>query len=205
MGTLSVTSFISLDGVMQAPGLPDEDRSNGFTHGGWLVPYMDEAFGSFMAGIFESPAAFLLGRKTYDIFASYWPKVTQGEDVHVAKKLDGLHKYVVTSHSGTSWGPVTPLGADLEAEISKVKSKHTGEIQVHGSAQLARSLLGAGLVDKLNLVIAPVLLGAGKRLFGTDGSSGWTLIRSQKSSSGLLLNQLTYAGEVKHGAVPDAK
>jgi len=201
MGTIVLTSFISLDGVMQSPGGPSEDTSNGFRDGGWLIPFADPQFGEFMGGIFQRPSAFLLGRKTYDIFASHWPKVTDPNDP-VAGSLNALQKYVVTSRAGLDWGPVTAIGSSLPAEVAKLKAKHTGEIQVHGSAKLACSLLAAGLVDSMNLVVAPVLLGDGKRLFGPMGSSAWRLASSRKSDSGLLLNSYQRAGEVQHANAP---
>ncbi len=198
MGTISVTAFISIDGVMQSPGAPQEDPSGGFKHGGWLVPFFDQAFGEFIAGVFAKQAAFLLGRNTYELFASYWPKVTDPNDL-VATKLNSLPKYVVTKRPGLGWGPVTAV--TLEG-LAKLKASVDGELQVHGSAQLARSLLGAGLVDSMNLIIAPVLLGAGKRLFGAEGTSGWSLTSSQKTSTGLIINQYRRAGAVQQGAVP---
>lgn len=198
MGTISVTAFISIDGVMQAPGSPEEDPSNGFTSGGWVVPFIDGVFGDFMDGVFATQAGFLLGRATYDIFASHWPKVTDPGDL-VATKLNTLPKYVVTTRPGLGWGPVTAL--PLEG-VSRLKASIDGELQVHGSPQLARSLLGAGLVDTMNLLVFPVLLGSGKRLFGAEGTSGWTLASSQRSGNGLVINQYRRAGAVQQGTVP---
>src|SRR5262245_35293715 len=131
MGIVSVTSFVSLDGVMQAPGGAKEDTSNGFEHGGWFMPLVDQTFGDFITRVFERPAAFLLGRKTYDIFASYWPKVTDPKDP-IAAGLNKAHKYVVTSRGNLGWGPATAVGSNLPAEIAKLKAAHAGEIQVHG-------------------------------------------------------------------------
>jgi dihydrofolate reductase len=201
MGTISVTAFISIDGVMQSPGGPQEDPSNGFVHGGWLVPFFDQTFGEFMSGVFANQAAFLLGRNTYDIFASHWPKVTDPADL-VATKLNTLPKHVVTTRPGLSWGPVSAVAM---GGIARLKASTDGEIQVHGSPQLARSLLGAGLVDSMNLITAPVLLGSGKRLFGAEGTSGWSLASSEKSGTGLLISQYRRAGAVKQGLVPSPK
>ena len=201
MGTIVLTSFISLDGVMQSPGGPTEDPSGDFKDGGWLIPFADVQFGEFVGGIFQRPSAFLLGRRTYDIFASHWPKVTDPNDP-VAASLNALQKYVVTSRAGLDWGPVTAIGSNLPAEIAKLKAMHPGEIQVHGSAKLACSLLEAGLVDSMNLVLAPLLLGSGKRLFGLNGSSAWALASSRKSDSGMLLNCYQRAGAVGHANAP---
>lgn len=198
MGTISVTTFLSLDGVMQAPGGPDEDRASGFTLGGWLTPFDDVAFNDFVGPIFERPEAFLLGRKTYDIFASYWP--TAPAEAGTPLKLNVLHKYVVTKNPKLPWGPASAVGSDLEKETSALKAKHAGEIQVHGSAQLARSLLDLGLVDRLNLVIAPVTLGRGKRLFGEAMPSTWKLIDSRHGKSGLTFATYEKGGEVKTGS-----
>jgi dihydrofolate reductase len=201
MGIISVTSFVSLDGVMQSPGAPTEDPSGGFTHGGWFIPFVDDAFGSFIVGILQRPAALLLGRKTYDIFAAHWPLVTNPNDP-IAAALNARHKYVVTHRPGLEWGPATALGSDLRAEVAKLKSSIDGEIQVHGSAQLASALLEARLVDRLNLVVAPVMLGSGKRLFGPKGSSAWALTGSQRTGNGLVLSTYEPAGEVKHASAP---
>ncbi|MBL0276677.1 MAG: dihydrofolate reductase family protein [Anaeromyxobacter sp.] len=198
MGTISVTAFISIDGVMQGPGSPQEDPSGGFTSGGWVVPFIDEVFGDFMTGVFATQAGFLLGRATYDIFASHWPKVTDPADL-VATKLNTLPKYVVTTRPGLDWGPVTAV--PLEG-IARLKASVDGELQVHGSPQLARSLLGAGLVDSMNLLVFPVILGSGKRLFGAEGTSGWALTSSQRSGTGLVINQYRRAGAVPQGTVP---
>ena len=170
MGKLVVTAFVSLDGVHQAPGGPQEDTRDGFTQGGWSVPYGDEDFGRFVDGVFSRAGAFLLGRRTYDIFAAYWPKVTDPADP-IAGKLNGLPKYVV---SGTltdpGWAGTTVIGGDLAKEVTDLKERTDGELQVHGSATLAQSLFALGLVDTLHLLTFPVVLGAGRRLF-PEGSA----------------------------------
>jgi dihydrofolate reductase len=201
MGIISITSFVSLDGVMQSGGSPTEDASGGFKHGGWFIPFADETFGGFIVGILERTDALLLGRNTYEIFASYWPKVTDPNDP-VAASLNKAHKHVVTTRGGLSWGPATAVSGELASEIKKLKASFSGELQVHGSARLARSLLEAGLVEVLNLVVAPVILGEGKRLFGAKDAGAWSLVSSQKTGSGLLLNRYERAGEIQHATAP---
>lgn len=170
MGKLTLTTFVTLDGVMQAPGGPDEDRSGGFEYGGWLVPFYDEGMGEFTREVFGRTGAFLLGRRTYEIFASYWPEHDDPADP-VAGNLNRLPKYVAsTTLEEPAWGPATVLdGEHLQSEIVRVKDALDGELQVHGSGQLAQWLLARDLVDELNLLVFPVALGAGRRLFPTGG------------------------------------
>ncbi|MFH9013256.1 dihydrofolate reductase family protein [Streptomyces sp. NPDC017943] len=165
MGKLVSTLFVTLDGVYQAPGGPREDTRGGFTHGGWSFPYAEEDFGRFVNEVFARPAAFLLGRRTYDIFASYWPKVTDPGDP-VASKLNGLPKYVPSSTlDDPAWAGTTVLRGDLAGEVTALKGGTDGEIQVHGSGALVRSLLALDLLDTLHLLTFPVVLGSGFRLF----------------------------------------
>lgn len=200
MGTLSITTFLTLDGVLQAPGAPNEDTSGGFTRGGWLVPHFDEAFGGFMDAIFRRPAAFLLGRGTYEIFAWYWPRSRDPEDL-VATKLNTLPKHVVTSRPGLTWANSRAIAF---ADIGAVKAATAGELQVHGSAQLARTLLSTDLVDELNLVIAPALVGPGKRLFDGASPTGLKLLEVAGSPNGLLLCRYARDGALRTGTIPDA-
>jgi dihydrofolate reductase len=144
---LTLTTFLSVDGVMQAPGGPDEDRSGGFDQGGWLVPYADDDMGEFMAGVMAEADAFLLGRRTYDIFAAAWPRVTDPADP-IATKLNGLPKFVPSSSlQEPAWDPTTILRGDLVEEVEALKARPGRELQVHGSGALARSLLRHGLID----------------------------------------------------------
>jgi dihydrofolate reductase len=165
MGKLVSTVFVTLDGVYQAPGGPREDTSGGFTQGGWSFVYGDEDFGRFVVDVFGRSGAYLLGRRTYDIFASYWPKMTDPADP-IAAKLNSLPKYVVSvGLTDPSWAGTTVLGGDLTKEVTAVKERTDGELQVHGSGALVRSLLALDLVDTIHLLTFPVVLGAGRRLF----------------------------------------
>lgn len=169
MGKLVSQIFVSLDGVYQGPGGPQEDTRGGFEQGGWTVPYADEDFGRFVDGVFADVGAFLLGRRTYDIFAGYWPKVTDPANP-VAAKLNALPKYVASSTlSDPEWSGTTVIGGDLAKEVTSLKERTDGEIQLHGSGALLRSLLNLDLIDTVHLITFPVVLGAGRRLF-TEGS-----------------------------------
>ncbi|WP_307624273.1 dihydrofolate reductase family protein [Streptomyces sp. V3I7] len=165
MGKLVSTIFVTLDGVYQAPGGPQEDTRGGFTHGGWSFPYSDEDFGGFVTEVFGRSGAYLLGRRTYDIFAGYWPKVTD-PDNPVAAQLNALPKYVVSSTlTEPGWSGTTVVRGDLAKEVTALKERTDGELQIHGSGALVRSLLNLGLIDTLHLLTFPVVLGSGLRLF----------------------------------------
>ncbi|MFJ4682416.1 dihydrofolate reductase family protein [Streptomyces sp. NPDC088789] len=165
MAKLTLTAFVSLDGVHQGPGGPQEDTRDGFTQGGWTVPYSDDESGRFVSDLFDRVGAFLLGRRTYDIFAAYWPRVTDPQDP-IAGPLNRLPKYVPsTTLTDPAWARTTVLGGDLTEEVGALKNTTDGELQVHGSAVLAQSLLARGLVDTIHLLTFPVVLGAGRRLF----------------------------------------
>ncbi|MFJ6574411.1 dihydrofolate reductase family protein [Streptomyces sp. NPDC091368] len=201
MATLSLTQFLTLDGVMQAPGGPDEDTSGGFEHGGWSVPFGDEDFGRRITEIFERPTAFLLGRRTYDIFAGYWPKRTDPTDP-VASKLNGLPKYVATTTlDSADWAGTTLLKGDVAGEVAALKERLDGEIQMHGSAGLARTLLDHDLIDTLHLHVFPVVLGTGRRLF-TDGvrPTAFRLTDARTSSTGVALHTYERTGRPAYGS-----
>ena len=168
MGKLIVTEFVTLDGVAQAPGGPDEDRDRGFTHGGWQAPVADEASGEVMFEEARSMDALLLGRRTYEIFAAYWPKAPQ--EIPFTALLNDVPKYVAsrTLTGALAWQGSTLLAGDLADRITDLKERHE-EIQVIGSLDLVQSLLRHGLVDQLNLWVYPLLLGRGKRVFA-DGT-----------------------------------
>ncbi|MEE1815597.1 dihydrofolate reductase family protein [Streptomyces sp. SP18ES09] len=201
MATLSLTQFLTLDGVIQAPGGPDEDAGGGFEHGGWSVPFGDEDFGRRITEIFERPTAFLLGRRTYDIFAGYWPKRTDPTDP-VASKLNGLPKYVATTTlDSADWAGTTLLKGDVAGEVAALKERLDGEIQMHGSAGLARTLLDHDLIDTLHLHVFPVVLGAGRRLF-TDGvrPTAFRLTDARTSSLGIALHTYERTGRPAYGS-----
>ncbi|GGV71837.1 deaminase reductase [Streptomyces griseoloalbus] len=200
MGKLVVTTFVTLDGVYQAPGGPQEDTRDGFGQGGWSVPYVDEDFGRFVDGVFARVGAFLLGRRTYDIFAGYWPKMTDPADP-VAGKLNVLPKYVV---SGTltdpEWAGTTVIGGDLAKEVTALKERTDGELQVHGSGALAQSLFTLGLVDTLHLLTYPVVLGAGRRLFA-EGSlpTAFRHTGGHITAAGVSVQSYDVAGSPEYG------
>ena len=166
MGIISADLFITLDGVYQAPGGPDEDREGGFEFGGWQAPYFDDESGEAIGSGIERMDALLLGRRTYDIFAPYWPN--QSDDNPIAAKLNALPKFVVSrSLTEPSWEGTTVL-SDVATDVPALKDRFD-EVHVIGSGNLVRSLLGADLLDRLNLFLYPVTFGAGKRLFA-DGT-----------------------------------
>jgi dihydrofolate reductase len=168
MGKLIVTEFVTLDGVAQAPGGPDEDRDSGFTHGGWQAPLVDQESGDAMFERAKSMDALLLGRKTYEIFASYWPSAP--EEIPFTGLLNGIPKYVAsrTLTGPLAWQRSDLLAGDLAESITDVKARHD-EVHVIGSLDLVQSLLRLGLVDRLNLWQYPLLLGSGKHVFA-DGT-----------------------------------
>ncbi|GGT51746.1 dihydrofolate reductase family protein [Streptomyces purpureus] len=202
MAKLTLTQFLSLDGVYQAPGGPDEDPSGGFDQGGWTVPYADDDFGAFMDDVFSRPAAFLLGRRTYEIFASYWPRMTDPDDP-IASKLNSLPKYVAsTTLSSADWAGTTVLGGDLVKEIWALKERTTdGEVQMHGSGGLAQSLMAHDLIDTLHLLVFPVVLGKGRRLFaeGTQPTA-FRHTDARTTGSGIAVHTYELAGRPAYGS-----
>lgn len=200
MAELTLTTFLTLDGVMQAPGGPGEDPSGGFPHEGWLVPHADADMGMTMDEIFSKADAFLLGRKTYDIFAGHWPRVTDPND-SVAVKLNSLPKYVASRTQSTfSWSS-TELVRDVVTEIHGLKQRYPREIQVHGSCGLAQTLIEHDLVDEYRLLTFPVILGAGKRLFGSGAVPAClTLVRSSTTSTGVVVSVYRRGGAFRTGS-----
>jgi dihydrofolate reductase len=198
---LTLTTFVTLDGVMQAPGGPDEDRTDGFEQGGWLVPYADDDMGQAMTGFFDEADGFLLGRRTYEIFAGFWPKVTDPNDP-IASRLNSLPKYVPTrTLEEASWAGTTLLKGDLAEEIAELKAKPGRELQVHGSGNLAQALMQHGLVDEYRLLTYPVILGAGRRLFG-DGAKPAALrfVDHRTTSAGVSIDVYQPVGEPTYGS-----
>ncbi|MGZ5497636.1 MAG: dihydrofolate reductase family protein, partial [Candidatus Aminicenantales bacterium] len=190
-------SFVTLDGVMQAPGGPDEDRSDGFAYGGWTVPYFDEYLGQVMAEQMGRPFDLLLGRKTYEIFAAYWPHhEAEGPGINRATK------YVVTkSLETTNWDRSVLVKGDVVKEILKLKEQHGPELQVHGSGDLIQTLLKHDLVDELWLKTFPVILGRGKRLFAEGAiPASFQLLESRISPGGVITANYVRAGKVQTGS-----
>jgi dihydrofolate reductase len=197
MRKIIVLTFVSLDGVMQAPGGPEEDTSGNFTLGGWTVPYFDEFLGEVMTGQMSQPFDLLLGRKTFEIFASYWPHhPEEGPEINRATKY--VASNTLKSHE---WEKSVFLSGDIVEEIKELKAGEGPDLQVHGSGQLIQTLLEHDLVDEFWLKIFPVTLGMGKRLFG-DGTiaAAFTLVDSKTSPTGVTVTTLKRAGDVKTGS-----
>jgi len=202
MRKLVVGTFTTLDGVMQAPGGPDEDRDGGFPHGGWLVPYFDEKFVEIMTDWTKRAGAFLLGRKTYEIFAGSWPKSTDPAD-EVAAALNTRPKFVASrTLDKLTWNNSHLLKGNVAQEVAKLKAQQGGEIQVHGSGSLIQTLLQHDLVDALRIWQFPVVLGTGKRLFG-EGTipRSFRLVDTQLNTTGAVLHVYEHAGGLKYGEV----
>jgi len=201
MRTIVVLSFITLDGVMQAPGDPNEDTSGGFTYGGWTAPYADEMFGNLMGEQMGMPFDLLLGRKTYDIFADYWPK--QNPDGVVANPFNKATKYVVSSSSPKlEWANSELIEGDVVAKLKELKAQDGPMLQVHGSGNLIQTLLKHHLVDELWLKTFPVTLGTGKRLFA-DGTMpmAFELTESKVTPKGVIFASYRRAGGGETGAL----
>ncbi|WP_433283054.1 dihydrofolate reductase family protein [Micromonospora sp. CA-244673] len=191
---LTITTFLTLDGVMQAPGGQEEDRTGGFDLGGWLPPHFDETVGGWMGETFERAEALLLGRRTYDIMAAYWPHVTDPAEGGPDNPLNRLPKYVATTRDDElTWSGSHRLDGDLAAAVSELKNRPGGELQVHGSGALARSLMREGLIDTYQLLVFPVVLGRGQRLFA-DGVPPAGLRLTGTRTSGTGVTMLTYDG-----------
>jgi dihydrofolate reductase len=202
MRKLIVGTFLTLDGVMQAPGGPNEDREGGFQHGGWLVPYFDEKLVEMMTQWTKRAGAFLLGRKTYQIFANSWPKSTDPAD-EIATALNTRPKFVASRTLDTlEWSNSVLLKGDVVEEVAKLKAPEGGEIQVHGSSDLLQTLLRHNLVDALRIWQFPVVLGTGKRLFGEGTIPGsFRLVDTQLATTGAVLHVYERAGALKYGEV----
>jgi dihydrofolate reductase len=202
MRKLIVTTFLSLDGVMQAPGGPEEDREGGFEHGGWLVPYADEDLGRFVTEWIEEADGFLLGRKTYEIFAAHWPRVTDPSDP-VARALNSRPKYVASrTLNKADWNNSTVIKGDVAEEVVKLKRQSGKELQVHGSGDLAQTLIKNDLIDEYHLWFFPVVLGSGKRLFGTGSvPAALKLVDSKTTSTGGVIHTYQRAGKPRYGVI----
>jgi len=200
MAKLTMTTFLTLDGVMQGPGGPPEDRSGGFDHGGWLVPFFDADTGKFVVDVFERADAFLLGRTTYQIFANHWPRITDPADP-VASKLNTLPKHVASKTlKRLDWHNCT-LVTDVVSEVTTLKARYARELQVHGSAGLAQTLIEHDLVDEYHLLVFPVVLGSGKRLFASGAvPAKMRLLQTRSTSNGIIIASYARAGKPEHGS-----
>lgn len=207
MRKIIVVEFISLDGVTQAPGGPDEDTSGSFKFGGWLAPYGDSDFLEALKFTYGEPYDLLLGRKTYDIFAAYWPnqlgKAGANDDLKFAEKFNACTKYVAThSTESLKWNNSESLGADVVSKIKAIKEAGNDNLLVVGSSHFVHTLLAHDLVDELHLFITPVILGKGKRLFDENSKPrALKLTRSVISKTGMLLVNYGRDGEIKTGSV----
>jgi len=202
MRKLIVLSFISLDGVMQAPGGPEEDPTGEFKHGGWVAGYGDDFLLKVMVKQMSKPFDLLLGRKTYEIFAAHWPYANTSDDPFAAR-INDAKKYVASNTlTKLDWNNSELTKGDVRNEIKKIKEQDGPEIQVHGSSNLIQTLLQHDLVDELWLKIFPVTLGVGKRLFA-EGTipAGFKLLESEISPSGVIIASYERAGEVKTGSL----
>ncbi|MGO4735618.1 dihydrofolate reductase family protein [Bosea sp. 2KB_26] len=199
MRNVVAATFLSLDGVMQAPGGPEEDTAGGFSHGGWTFHYWDEPMGEVMEKAFAEEFDLLLGRRTYDIFAAHWPHA--GDDP-VATKFNACTKYVATSTPKTlNWQNSVALCGEIAAEVAALKRQDGPKLLLQGSSELIQLLLAKDLIDEFNLMIFPVVLGAGKRLFG-EGTMprAFTLVDSRVSSTGVIMATYRRAGAVTTGS-----
>lgn len=199
MRTIRIIEHISLDGVIQGPGGPDEDRAGDFEHGGWAVPHSDPAVGAAIVAAHGEAFDLLLGRRTYDIWSGYWPKI---ENVPMADSLNAATKYVATRRpESLEWGPVEDLGADIVEGVRRVKSNDGPDLIVWGSSTLTPVLLEQGLADEVLLLVYPVLLGEGKRFFSDCADPReLALLSTRAASSGVLMNTYRPVGSLRTGS-----
>jgi dihydrofolate reductase len=193
------TTFVSLDGVMQAPGGPEEDPGGGFALGGWTFPFFDEQVGEFMGRTMGVPFDLVLGRRTYDIFAAYWPNAPEEEG---AKPLNDATKHVASrGRPELAWERSQQIEGDVVEGVAALKREDGPELQVHGSGELLQTLIRHRLVDEYRVLTFPVLLGSGKRLFEPGATpAGLRLLECTSSDSGVVLTRYEQAGEVRTGS-----
>ena len=199
MRKLIVSTFMTLDGVMQAPGGPGEDDSDGFAYGGWSVNYWDDQMGEVMGAAMSTPFDLVLGRKTYDIFAAHWPHASEEDG---AKPLNDATKYIASRSNPTlEWAKSVLIEGDAADGITALKKGDGPDLQVHGSGNLIQTLLRHNLVDQYNLWVFPLVIGSGKRLF-SDGTipSGLKLVESTVSTTGVMIGTYQPAGEIVTGS-----
>lgn len=194
-----INTFLTLDGVAQSPGMPEEDPSDGFVHGGWQAPLFTDEMGAIVGDWHADPAGLLLGRRTYEILGAYWPRVP-ADHPHAAfaEVLNSVPKYVASrTLSSLEWGPATLLGDDVVSAVEKLKERELGQLLVIGSLDLAQTLIRHDLVDEYRLAVFPVVLGTGKRLFG-----GGTIPAGLKLVSGRTTDAGVFAGVYRPTGAP---
>lgn len=205
MRRLICSAFVSLDGVMQAPGGPEEDPSGGFAFGGWTFPFFDETVDVSDAGFDGAGRELVLGRRTYEIFAAYWPY--QSDDNPIARELNAARKHVASrtlTAADLDWHNSTLLGTDVAAAVAALKATPGPDLQTIGSADLIQTLQGAGLVDEFNVWTFPVVLGRGKRLFETSAKPGaLKLVATKTSATGVVMSRYVPDGDVPTGSFAD--
>ena len=201
MRKLVAVCQITLDGVMQAPGAPDEDRDGGFDHGGWAFGYLDDEFLGCVRAAFSRPFDLVLGRRTYEIFASYWPH----QEGPIADGLNGARKYVASrTLERADWENSVLLEDDAAEALARVKREDGPELITQGSTELLQSLLAAGLVDEFRLMTFPVVAGSGKRLFGSGARpAGLRLLEATTTPSGVTFASYAVEGPTRAGSIPD--
>ena len=213
MRSLVVSTFMTLDGVMQAPGGPEEDPTGGFQHGGWSVSYWDQDMGEVMTESFSKPFELLLGRKTYEIFAAHWPHVSDEErderggtpsdvDDPAANVLNSARKYVASTTLGNvEWNNSVLLEGDVAQAVAELKAQDGPELMVQGSSDLIQTLLEHDLVDEFRIWTFPVVVGPGKRLFGQGAApAGLELVDLKTSSTGVVMAIYRRAGDIRYGS-----
>lgn len=200
---LTLTAFLTLDGVMQAPGAPDEDSRGGFDHGGWQFPYAHDEDFSLVAEWFKRADAFLLGRVTYEIFANYWPTVTDENDP-IASRLNALPKYVASKTlDSVDWSNSTLLIGDVAEAVATLKAQPGNELQVHGSGLLAQTLMARDLIDEYRFLTYPVVLGSGQRLFGRTTAAMRLVSVKHHDGSDAVITVYEPGGKPKYGSFAD--
>ena len=199
MRKIIVAAFMSMDGVIQAPGGPEEDRSNGFKWGGWMSPYHDDVTGQAIGDLMSQPFDLLLGRRTYEIFAAYWP---YEQNNPVGSLFNSIHKYAVSGKPmELGWEKSTLITGDVVAGLRELKQQEGPNLLVHGSSRLVQTLLANGLVDSLHVWIFPLTIGKGKRLFeeGTPPAS-WKLVEVKTATKGAIIASYEPAGDIQLGS-----
>jgi dihydrofolate reductase len=201
MRRIKVAALVSLDGIMQAPGGPDEDRSNGFELGGWLVPHFDDSVGAAVDRLMRDPFDLLLGRRTYDIFAGHWPAEAQNGS-EMGMLFDRITKFVATRNPDAElgWQNSTALGSDPIATLRDIKAGDGPDLVTQGSSDFLKTLLRSGLVDEVTTMTFPVILGTGKRLFTEPAPTTLKLIESSTTGSGVVISRYEAVGPVTTGS-----